>query len=69
MGVELAARSKVKTLTLFHHEPTNSDQTLDEFLHHTRAYCDVYHQQADSSPEDRFPKQILLSYDGLELDI
>ena len=69
MGMELSARSNVKCLTLFHHEPTNSDASLDEFLTHTRSYCDVYHHEANTPPKNRFPKEILLSYDGLELEI
>lgn len=69
IGVELSARANVKCLALFHHEPTNGDATLDKFLEHTRTYSNVYHQEANTSPEDRFPQKILLSYDGLEVEI
>lgn len=70
MGVELAARAGVKTLAIFHHEPTSSDQALDEFLFNTRMYCNIYHQEAGAKlgPE-LFPKNIILAYDGLELDV
>lgn len=69
IGVELAARAQVKRLSLFHHEPTNSDSSLDEFLENTRSYADVYHRESNTPEENRFPKEILLSYDGLELEI
>lgn len=69
IGVELSARSAVHSLALFHHEPTNSDATLDKFLKNTRAYRNVYHGETDTPAEQQFPVQILLAYDGLELEI
>ncbi len=70
MGVELAARAGVKTLAIFHHEPTSSDQALDEFLFNTRMYCNIYHQEAGKKlgPE-LYPKKIILAYDGLDIEV
>lgn len=70
IGVELAARSRVKTLAIFHHEPTSPDEELDEFLLNTRMYSNIYHQEA-GHPEsaERFPHDIILAYDGLELEL
>lgn len=70
MGVELAARAGVKKLALFHHEPTSSDFELEEFLFNTLMYCNIYHQEAgDKLGPERFPKEILLAYDGLVIDL
>ncbi len=70
MGVELAARSGVRNLVIFHHEPTSSDAALEEFLFNTRMYCNIYHQETGSKlGHERYPEQILLAYDGLEMEI
>lgn len=70
MGVELAARSHVKTLAIFHHEPTSSDAELEEFLFNTRMYCNIYHQEAGKKlGNDLCPKDIILAYDGLDIDL
>ena len=70
MGVELASRAKVKTLALFHHEPTNSDAQLEEFLFNTRMYNNIYQQEAPRrSRNDNYPKEIILAYDGLVLEV
>ncbi|MGE9294435.1 MAG: MBL fold metallo-hydrolase [Puniceicoccales bacterium] len=70
IGVELAARARVRNLVIFHHEPTSSDAELEEFLFNTRMYCNIYHQEAGSKlGHERYPEKILLAYDGLEMDI
>lgn len=70
MGVELAARARVKNLAIFHHEPTSSDGALEEFLFNTRMYRNIYHQESGKKlGHERYPENILLAYDGLELEI
>lgn len=70
MGVELAARAHVQKLAMFHHEPTSSDEELANFLSNTRMYCDIYHQEAGKRLGGNLcPKEIILAYDGLKLDI
>lgn len=70
MGVELAARARVRHLCLFHHEPTSSDEDLDEFLTNSRRYLEIYHgENADKAPAERFPHQVSLAYDGLEVPL
>lgn len=70
MGVELAARSHVKTLAIFHHEPTSTDAALDEFLFNTRMYGNIYHQEAGAMLAGKlYPKSIILAYDGLTLEL
>ncbi len=70
MGVELSARARVKKLAVFHHEPTASDKELDDFLLNTRMYANIYHQETSAeSGGEKFPHEILLAYDGLELEL
>ncbi|MEM8549229.1 MAG: MBL fold metallo-hydrolase [Verrucomicrobiota bacterium] len=70
MGVELAARSHVKQLAIFHHEPTSTDQELEAFLFNTRMYRNIYHQESGKKlGHERYPESIILAYDGLELDV
>jgi len=59
VAVELAVRSGVKRLCLFHSEHTFDDIALDKFLDDTRKYARLY------APDS--PLQIDLSYDGLEV--
>ena len=61
LGVELAVRSGVKRLCLFHSEPTWGDEALDLFLADTREYLKIH---APSSP-----LRIDLAYDGLEIPL
>lgn len=67
IGVELAARAQAKRLALFHHEPTSSDTALEEFLHNTEKYFSIYHQE--SAEEKQYPLEIMLAYDGLEIEL
>lgn len=69
MGVKLAAKSKVKHLFLFHHEPTSDDDVLNQFLVNTNTYADFYHQESKLKFKIRYPLQISLARDGQEIDI
>lgn len=69
-AVELAARSHVKRLALFHQEPTSSDEDLDTFLFNTRRYSNVFnHEARDKIGPQQFPHEIVLAYDGLEIEV
>ena len=57
LGVELAVRSGVKRLCLFHSEPTWEDEALDRFLAETREYLRIH--------DPASPLRIDLAYDGL----
>lgn len=59
IAVELAARSKVKHLCLYHVEHTYSDEVLYEMLENTRKYRNML--AADSRME------ISMAYDGMEV--
>lgn len=59
VGVELAVRSEVKQLCLFHHEHTVSDSELEEFLVKTKRYLAIYAEDS--------PLQIDLAYEGMEI--
>lgn len=70
MGVELTARARAKRLAIFHHEPINTDWQLDDFLRNTIMYRSIYHQEsADQLGHAQYPEEILLSYDGLEIEL
>ncbi|MDA8125346.1 MAG: MBL fold metallo-hydrolase [Deltaproteobacteria bacterium] len=59
IAVELAVRTGVRRLCLFHSEPTWDDEALDHFLNETRAYLQIY--------DPASPLQIDLAWDGLEI--
>ncbi len=61
MGVDLACRTGVKRLALFHHEPTYSDAELLDLLEDARAYQSQH--PAGCSCE------ILIAYEGLTLKL
>ena len=61
IGVELALRSGVRRLCLFHNEHTCDDEALDQFLSDTRKYLQLI--------DDSSPLKIYLAYDGLEIEV
>jgi phosphoribosyl 1,2-cyclic phosphodiesterase len=71
MGVELAARARVKRLALFHHDPHHTDAELTEMLFDTRMCAELQHRQKNRAPQalGRFPSEVLLAYDGLEVEL
>lgn len=60
MGVELAVRSGVKRLCIFHNEHTADDAQLDQFLQETINYLHIY--------DENYPLEVIVSYDGLSID-
>ena len=69
MGVKLAAKSHVKHLFLFHHEPTSDDEVLKQFLASTIMYADFFHKESKSKSKTRYPLKISLAYDGQEVEV
>lgn len=61
VGVELAVRSKVKQLCLFHHEHTLDDHELDSFLADTRRYLQIY--------DEKSQLQVKMAYEGLLIEL
>lgn len=68
IGVELASRNRVKTLVLFHSEPTKSDEFLDQYLQDSQKYNELYNSEHRKSGEF-FPKNIYMGYDRMKLTI
>lgn len=65
-AVELAHRAKVKKLVIFHHEPTytdiNIENTRQDALKHLNSISDK------TAGASNFPKELILSYDGLVIE-
>jgi serine/threonine protein kinase/tetratricopeptide (TPR) repeat protein/phosphoribosyl 1,2-cyclic phosphodiesterase/anti-anti-sigma regulatory factor len=61
IGVDMARAAKVKRLILFHHDPTYSDQELEEILETAVAY----QKQEASLPAT----EIIIGHEGLALDL
>lgn len=61
MGAEFANRAEVKRLALFHHDPTSSDDKIWSFKEQAEAYLQHYPQEP--------PREVLVAYDGLSLEI
>jgi phosphoribosyl 1,2-cyclic phosphodiesterase len=70
-GVELAARAQVKRLALFHHDPHQGDTQLEEVLFNTRMYVELYSKDKSRKPAgpQKYPAEVLLAYDGLEVQV
>ncbi len=58
-GVDMARDAGVKTLVLFHHEPTYDDNTLRDILQRTRKYAEL--QGIGQTCK------VIMAYEGLEL--
>jgi ribonuclease BN (tRNA processing enzyme) len=61
IAVELAIRSKVRHLCMYHSEPTYGDSNLEKIHRDTVKYASIY--------DDSYPLEITLAYDGLEIEI
>lgn len=61
VGIELSVRAKVKKLCLFHSDHTFTDQQLQKFLENSHRYLEIYDDNSDL--------EVIISYDGLEIEI
>ena len=61
VGVDMAARTGVKRLILFHHEPNYDDEKLEEIVERTASYYSLI--------RERGHLEILLAVEGLEIEI
>ena len=61
VGVELCQMAGARHLVLFHHEPANSDTTIEGVLNETRRFAEL--TRADQ------PLHISAAYDGLEIEL
>ncbi len=61
VATDIALKSRVKNLVLFHHEPSYSDEVLDEVYLRAKRYKDMI------DPENLIPLNIHIAYEGLEL--
>jgi phosphoribosyl 1,2-cyclic phosphodiesterase len=61
IGLDIASRSKVKRLVLFHHEPLYGDQETFEMLEATKEYHSFNYPDLNC--------EVLIAYEGLTLEI
>jgi phosphoribosyl 1,2-cyclic phosphodiesterase len=61
LGVELCQMANAKQLCLFHHEPVNSDERIDDILAETIRFEEITRSGA--------PLKIVAAYDGLVIEL
>jgi ribonuclease BN (tRNA processing enzyme) len=61
VGVDIALRAKIKRLILFHHEPSYSDEKLEEIYNKTIRYYETI--------KGNHNLEIILAREGLEMEI
>ena len=61
VGVDLCIMAGAKRLCLFHHEPRNDDETLQQILEQTVRYANL--------SETSIPLEVVSAYDGMTLDL
>jgi len=61
VGVDIAVKTGISKLILFHHEPTYNDGKLNEILEKTTSYYSLVRQEGHL--------EIILAVEGLELEI
>ena len=61
IGVELCQLARAKRLALYHHEPANSDATIEGIFRETLRFEEL----TRSGP----PLEIIAAYDGMEVDL
>lgn len=66
-GVELAARAMVRDLVIFHHEPSYSDQMIEEIHQDALKYREEFNRSTGRNEGSFFPKNLNIAYDGLVL--
>lgn len=62
VGVDLCRFAGAKRYCMYHHEPVNSDEKLDEILAQTRKYEEL-------SRQGGMPLEVFSAYDGLEIQL
>ncbi|MBT63782.1 MAG: hypothetical protein CML13_11280 [Puniceicoccaceae bacterium] len=68
-AVELSARSKVRQLIVFHHEPAYSDADIEEIHKDALRYNEDYNQRISKDTNCKtYPQRIELAFDGLEIE-
>jgi len=63
IATDIAMKANVKKLVLFHHDPSYTDQKLDEVFMRALRYKEMMDLNMDS------PLEIILAYEGLELHL
>lgn len=66
-AVELAAKSKVQTLVVTHHDPASQDSEIQQLL--IKAEKHRYQFNKKINADVTYPTQIMLAHDGLEVEI
>jgi anti-anti-sigma factor len=59
IGADMASEANVKSLLLFHHDPTSTDAEIDHILSQTREYLDSQGKQLE----------VVVAREGLELEL
>ena len=62
-ATDIAMKSGVKNLVLFHHDPSYDDEKLDEVFLRALRYKEMMDTNADS------PLRITMAYEGLEMEV
>jgi len=61
VGVDMARKTRIRKLVLFHHEPTYTDDKLAEILEKTKSYYSLV--------RDEGRLEIILAVEGLEMEV
>jgi phosphoribosyl 1,2-cyclic phosphodiesterase len=61
VGVDLCAQYNIRSMAIFHHEPTYDDKKLETNLEHVKEYRDTTYPQSDF--------KIFLAQEGLEIEL
>ena len=61
VGVDLSLRAQVKHYCMFHHEPSDNDDTIHSILGETRRYAEI--------AGENHSLQVSTAYDGLVIDL
>lgn len=67
-AVELAARSTVDQLAVFHHEPSYTDTDIENIRREALDYRNHFNRQHGPGGTRLFPREIQFAYDGLVLE-
>lgn len=67
-AVELAARAEVKKLVVFHHEPSYTDAMIEETRRDALKYREAFNRSHFQKRETDFPIELILAYDGMQIE-
>ncbi len=69
VGVDLCLRENIKTMVIMSHDPNSDDQKIYRMSSDVKAYYELHYEEMKREEPDISPLEILVGYEGMELEL